>query len=649
MKGDFSRRSAAQDPGKHYAGVLHQQGRVWLDSDWNEDVFERLQVLHQESRDIIGTSGIPEPGTAFLISPNPIASPSAPGDFLIGGGPGNGGHAYVDGVLCHLPAPVTYLTQPDLPNPPSILMPSDGSDLNAVVYLEVWQRLITSLEDASVREVALGGPDTTARIKTVAQVKVAVVPNSSPPTTITRANAAQFLPIASGGTLTTLQPQIQPSDLSDPCRLPDAADFTGRQNRLYRVEIHEGGDIVGNTGASTANARLGLDVARGATNLPLAQALTAGQIDAVTRWGLLSLTDDDGNLERVVVSAVSDDGLTITLGTGLQNAFRTARNARLIGAARFKWSRDNASFAVQVLAVAADRRTVSLASLGRDQATALRQGDLVEFCDDASELGPARGHLTNLVADPDPDQLTVVIADPLPLSFQLPGQRGAVGSPPTRSRPSPCSAPLGRDGHRSGDVCTRSDARHGSRRWRADIQFGGADLLPGDFWQFAARSADGSIEPLTNAPPGGIVRHRCPLAIVRWSLRPLGSPPSSPPSGYSLVVVEDCRQIFPALVDAPRTQAGLHIAQLSVGDPASGQATLLFNDTPVLVPQLIGGLNVLCDAPVDPVSITRTTCFISLELPFTVSAQTPASSARVTDLSAISRWFWPAPPRSTAS
>src|SRR6516165_5149477 len=100
MKGDFSRRIF--DAHNHYAGVLHQQGRVWLDSDWNEDVFERLSLLRQETRDIVVLCGIPDPGTAFLISPNPSVSPNAPGDFLIGGGPDAQGRAYVDGIMCQL-------------------------------------------------------------------------------------------------------------------------------------------------------------------------------------------------------------------------------------------------------------------------------------------------------------------------------------------------------------------------------------------------------------------------------------------------------------------------------------------------------------------------------------------------------------------
>lgn len=167
MKGDFSRFTF--DLRKHYAGVLHQQGRVWLDSDWNEDVLERLALLQQELNDVIGPSGTPAPGSGFQLSPS--ADPNAPDDFGI-----SAGHCYVNGILCQLEANASYLRQPDLLDPPRIPIPRDGSTLTALVYLDVWQRLITYLEDDSIREVALGGPDTSARLKTVVQVKVKVLP-----------------------------------------------------------------------------------------------------------------------------------------------------------------------------------------------------------------------------------------------------------------------------------------------------------------------------------------------------------------------------------------------------------------------------------------------------------------------------------------
>jgi hypothetical protein len=387
MKGDFSRRIS--DAGNHYTGVLHQQGRVWLDSDWNEDVSARLELIRRETVDVVGFCGVPEPGAAFLIEANPNAA--TPGDFLIGGGSGTRGRAYINGILCQMDAQTTYLTQPDLPNPPAIAMPTDGSDLVAVVYLEVWQRLITALEDEALREVALGGPDTTARIKTIAQVRVALVPRSSG-SLVTCSNALQFLPQPGSGTLTTLQPQISlPADL---CRLPDPNNFTGRQNSLYRVEIHEGGDPIG-APANTIAVSLAQDAAARTTTLVLSQALTPSQVDTVTRWGIITLTDNTGLSERAAIANVANDGQSITLSQGLTNAFTTANHALIQGVARFKWSRDNASFAVRLTAVDPDRVTLTLSALGRDQATAFRQGDLVEICDDASELGPARGHLTH--------------------------------------------------------------------------------------------------------------------------------------------------------------------------------------------------------------------------------------------------------------
>src|SRR6266704_3037695 len=247
MRGDFARLTF--DPIKHYTGVLHQQGHVWLEADWNEHVYNGQNTLWQETYDLIGPCGVPEPGTAFQINPN-LDPASAPFDFLISGGPGPQGRYYVDGILCELEATpftpvgfpgassmqvpawivdghefqvcqwveisgivqgnqktqlvqisavdpvnriltfladvsafqqatapsarrqITYLSQPDFLDAPNIQMPSVGSDLRALVYLEVWQRLITYLEDDALREIALGGPDTAARLKTVAQVKV---------------------------------------------------------------------------------------------------------------------------------------------------------------------------------------------------------------------------------------------------------------------------------------------------------------------------------------------------------------------------------------------------------------------------------------------------------------------------------------------
>ena len=50
MKGDFSRR--IYRPAKHFSSVLMQQGRVLLDSDWNEQAAIFFSIINAPSRGI---------------------------------------------------------------------------------------------------------------------------------------------------------------------------------------------------------------------------------------------------------------------------------------------------------------------------------------------------------------------------------------------------------------------------------------------------------------------------------------------------------------------------------------------------------------------------------------------------------------------
>jgi Family of unknown function (DUF6519) len=593
MKGDFSR--IPFDPTKHYVGVLHQQGRVWLDSDWNEEVFERLALWRQELKDVIGACGVPS-ANSFQLSPG--ADPNALDNFQI-----SAGRAYVDGHLAQLETNTGYLNQPDYLDPLRLPIPTDGTTLTALIYLEVWQRLVTYLEDPSIREVALGGPDTSARVKTVTQVKAAVIPNGV--TTCQQASA--FLPTSGSGTLTTLQPTAnQPQTL---CQLPDPANFTGRENHLFRVQVHDGGDVSGGGAGGAFAIPLGANVAAGATAITTGTPLTSAQASAALRSGWLTISDNTGNSERVSLAGITTTG-TLNLTQGLVNAYTTANQASVTGGlARFKWSRDNASFAVAVTAVKADRVTLTLASLGRDLATTLRQGDLVEISDDASELGPARGHLTYLKADPDPDLFTTVLADPLPASFAMTGEQSVRHLVLRRWDG------VGDAAATYGDASTPGmnlgDGVH--------VQFAGLDLRPGDYWQFAVRSADGSVEALTNAPPQGIKRCWCPLAIVTWGPVPQTSPPSSPPAGVAMTIVQDCRKIFPQLVNFPQAEKGFHVNSVFTVDANAAQ-TVLANDTNVQI-NSFGGIDILFDTPPDPASISRPTFYLSAEYPVQASSQ----------------------------
>src|SRR5215468_3572376 len=160
MKGDFSRDTF--DAGRHYSRVLMQQGRVQLDADWNEQQSINQHRTTTEARDVIGFSGAPVHSPGFRITTTPDAK-----SLVIGQG-----RFYVDGLLCENGSDVAYAAQPDLPSPPDIVAAIKAAQVtSAIIYLDVWHRHLTGLDDPLIRETALGGPDTASRVKTVWQVK----------------------------------------------------------------------------------------------------------------------------------------------------------------------------------------------------------------------------------------------------------------------------------------------------------------------------------------------------------------------------------------------------------------------------------------------------------------------------------------------
>ncbi|MGE3783466.1 MAG: DUF6519 domain-containing protein, partial [Alphaproteobacteria bacterium] len=121
----------------------------------------------------------------------------------------------------------TFLNQPFYPDPPPL--PAGDS----VVFLDLWEREVTYIEDPALLDAALGGADTTTRTQTVWQLRATAVDD-----------AACGMPVGdppSAGRLTTSA--IAPPAPDDPCILPPLAGYRGLENRLYRVEIHEGGPL----------------------------------------------------------------------------------------------------------------------------------------------------------------------------------------------------------------------------------------------------------------------------------------------------------------------------------------------------------------------------------------------------------------------
>ena len=251
MKGDITRLTF--DSKKHYNSVRMQQGRLQLDSDWNEQVDIQNYLRRAQIFASVGSnSGVP--------SYNPETREPSTDSFkleIIANGKDlqiNPGHLYVGGTLCELELGttftattkggnsqfevsslvvdgrkfeeyqwleevvpesqtqnstdtqttiyqiekvdsekrlltlqafpeknaqpeqqktinlrrlLTYNTQADYPNPEQNLIPG-----TYFAYIDVWERHITTIEDSSIREIALNIPDTTTRSKIVWQLKL---------------------------------------------------------------------------------------------------------------------------------------------------------------------------------------------------------------------------------------------------------------------------------------------------------------------------------------------------------------------------------------------------------------------------------------------------------------------------------------------
>jgi hypothetical protein len=244
MKGDFSR--IRFNPAKQYTAVLKQQGRVDLDSDANEQCFIDGHIDGITNTDVIGQYGGPAGCAGFEIT---ISGSS----ILIGAG-----RYYVNGLLVENPASVNYDDQPYLISPTYCaeqLIAAANSSSNTVQFvLEVWQQLITGLDDCCLLEPALGQADTTVRLKTVWRVIGSVIPTS----TIQKAEAINpanpvtlLMPCCQmlyAGTSTTPAPHtgLISADTNQTgsecgCQPIASAGYQGLENQLYRVEIHGSG------------------------------------------------------------------------------------------------------------------------------------------------------------------------------------------------------------------------------------------------------------------------------------------------------------------------------------------------------------------------------------------------------------------------
>lgn len=571
MKGDFSRQTFARK--NHYSSVRMQQGRVQLDADWNE---QSDIIIHREqttARDIVGGCGGPLHDAAFAVKvlargaggspvelrptepsgvrptrtsrarvadPSGIAPIRVPritnvgDDFALGAG-----RYYVDGILCENEQEVAYSEQPDFPEASKFGNAPFDVEGRYLLYLDVWQRHLTALDDPHIRETALGGPDTATRAKTVWQAKLWKVPAANG--AVCPEVFAAFMKALGSRNKGLLNASAVPEAAgSNPCSVPQSAGYRGLENLLYRVEVHAGGaaaDVSKSTGShvvssfdSTAHNKLTL----GSGPAPAVGA-------AVELYPSKADSDPLGGRLYFVTAA---DGLTLTLNEEIQGIDMAQLPRLRTASATFKWSRQNGSVVTKIETIqAAAGKEITVQSLGPDKELGFSNGDWVELTDDLTELRGEPGQLTQIVTA-DQAARTVVLKDaPNVLTSRNAKMRRWDGVGPLRANPAAADKNW---------ITLENGLRIQFKLKGADGQNDGV-YTTGDYWTIPARSAtadreSGQIEwPLDKPaeqggqpqpqPPEGIVHHYCPLALLDWSKRD------------GVAVVGDCRRLFPPVTE----------------------------------------------------------------------------------------------------
>jgi hypothetical protein len=482
MSSDRSRSTDRYRSG--YTGPVAQQGRVILDRDFNALQGLTAARIEADALDFVGPCGTPDDGfriglpdanlspPAFWYPPeSPPASLLAEFgssiDFLI-----SPGTMYIGGQRVHFPGTqqgnaitYSYFDQPDWPDPPPPVLDNAVRDalirqtaFRELAFLDVTEQEVSAVEDPDLLEVALGGPDTTQRLKLLRRVKRRQVVGSTCVTAWQsainewRAQGLDFDP-ATMRLLPAARLQVgftNDASTGNPCDPVATGGYLYADNQLIRVRVARSG--------ATQNLV----------------------------WGY----DNASFLYRI--TAVSPDGTALTLAGGPPDDFHKPQRGQV----------------VEILTTAAVLGIEPDETDPTGQSTILRVAAEAngKFFQLSQPYGPATpGAATN----------SIVLSQALPTSIS-----GAIqgGTLPCFVRIWQAQVPL----QPLGTPTTLADPTTGISTGITVTLTSATQVIEGAYWMIAARPATPQgvyPEDLLTAPqpPDGPRRWVCPLAVIDWS------------------------------------------------------------------------------------------------------------------------------------
>ena len=297
------------------------------------------------------------------------------------------------------------------------------------------------------------------------------------------------------------------------------------------------------------------------SGVPVPSSWSCATPDSSLPWPASS-----GTLTTHPVSSAPSGPCCLTTGsgyTGPENQLyrieiHTPGGAGAAGAT-FKWSRENASVQTAVTAIAAASNSLgapssalTVQSLGRDQVLGFAAGNWIEITDQAHDNNCLPGELYK-INSVDVATSSIVLTTPLSSSFTSAtvaansytrivrwDQSGEVYKVVTgqqqpyynldasASSGAPPNGCLGIPVPTDGSVIVLE----GGIAISFGLSIANGSMQAMDYWTFTARTADGSIGELKNAPPRGVAHHYTKLSVVAFGL---SSNPAAP----------DCRTLWP--------------------------------------------------------------------------------------------------------
>ncbi len=230
MRGDFSTRLDRPDDGDD-AGVVWQQGRVFLDADGNAQT--RLAAAWQgtAARDALGAGVLAVPAAepdGFRV----VSATLTPAGVQLQVG---AGHAWANGMLARETGGVrtaTYL-KPPVQSPAATSAAITAGTRDAVV-LEVWHETVSAFQEPErLLEPALGGVDTTGRLRVATAYRLLRLGAGMDCDDVPGELGGES---AKGRLTVTLLPV---GTVGAPCPVEVGGGYTGFEHQLYRVEVAE--------------------------------------------------------------------------------------------------------------------------------------------------------------------------------------------------------------------------------------------------------------------------------------------------------------------------------------------------------------------------------------------------------------------------